>query len=85
LPFYNASRAAPGNIIATGEGYSHGFHAQRHLSMIPRVLSFQPSHAFCLNKIEETDSNNPPLALYKKKNIRSDPSAGCNFVKNTES
>ena len=31
-------------------------------------LSFQPSHAFCLNKIEETDSNNPPLALYEKKN-----------------
>jgi hypothetical protein len=48
-------------------------------------LSFQPSHAFCLNKIEETDSNNPPLALYEKNNIRSDPSAGCNFVKNTES
>ena len=39
-------------------------------------LSFQPSH---LNKIEETDSNNPPLALYEKNNIRSDPSAGCNF------
>jgi hypothetical protein len=30
-------------------------------------LSFQPSHAFCLNKIEEIDSNNPPLALYEKK------------------
>jgi len=31
------------------------------------LLSFQTSHAFCLNKIEETDSNNPPLALYGKK------------------
>jgi hypothetical protein len=30
-------------------------------------LSFQPSHAFCLNKIEEIDSNNPPLAFYEKK------------------
>jgi hypothetical protein len=45
-------------------------------------FSFQPSHAFCLNKIEEADS---ALALYEKNNIRSDPSAGCNFVKNTES
>ena len=56
----------------------------RGLLRVGSSLSFQPSHAFCLNKIEEIDSNSPPLALYEKNNIRSDPSAGCNFVKNTE-
>jgi hypothetical protein len=53
------------------------------------AFSFQPSHAFCLNKIEKLTVNiNPPLALSGyggKKKDHSDPSAGCNFVKNTES
>jgi hypothetical protein len=49
---------------------------------LPSVSSLP---AFCLNKIEEIDSNSPPLALYEKNNIRSDPGAGCNFVKHTES
>jgi len=46
-------------------------------------LSSLPSHwhGFCLDKIEKTNSNDPPLALYQKKNLCSDPSAGCNFVK----
>ena len=47
-------------------------------------LSSQPSHAFCLDKVEKIDSNDPPLALYEKKYICLDLSVGCTFVvKNT--
>ena len=49
-------------------------------------LSSQPSHAFCLDKVEKIDSNDPPLALYEKKYICLDLSVGCTFVvKNTVS
>jgi len=42
-------------------------------------LSSLPSHAFCLDTIEETDSNDPPFALYEKKFPYLDPSVGCNL------
>ena len=33
----------------------------------PTRWLFQPSHAFCLDKVQKIDSNDPPLALYEKK------------------
>ena len=56
---------------------SLGKFAARYSLHVGSSLSSQPSHAFCLDKVEKIDSNDPPLALYEKKYICLDLSVGC--------